>query len=404
VEVLVLFFGSLLALSAFGLLTTYILYPVVVIWWSKLNPGRDKNRDRSVPESWPLPTVSFLIAAYNEEEVIEDKLKNTLAIDYPEDKFEVIVASDGSTDATDDLVRNHPDPRVRLVRNDLQGGKTATTNLAVRKAKGQVLVFSDATGMFSANSVRSLVDSLGRDPVLGAVAGRVTYDYGSSQTAKGFKLYQKWVVSQRIADPIVHTATSVSGSIHAIWKELFLEAPSHLSYDMFVPAAMAIHGRCTGYCADATSAEVSRSKAEDEFRARQRIGLRAYSFVGWLWQNRARMKNRGYLWQLFFHKVLRWFSVHLMLIALVSHIALATICQGVMAWTLLGHTSLYALAGLVVFADRAGIPIRGSGPLLLFSTTNAAFFVAFFRWIRGAKVASWTPDRDAEREARGDLP
>ena len=256
--------------------------------------------------------------------------------------------------------------------------------------------------MFNADSVRQLVDTLGRDPVLGAVAGRVTYAYGTSQTARGFRVYQTWVIAQRIADPIVHTATSVSGSIHAVWKELFLEAPAHLSYDMFVPAAMAIHGRCTGYEPDATSAEVSRTRVVDEFRARQRIGLRAYSFLSWLWGNRRRFKNRGYLWQLFFHKILRWFSPQLILVALFSHVFLGTIHGGWVAWALLGHVGLHCLAWLTVLSDRAGLSIKGTGPILLFSTTNAAFLVAFFRWMRGGKVARWTPDREAEREARGD--
>ncbi len=390
------FFFSVFSLALFGLFATYAAYPVMVVvgaWLKPDPPPEDVNDD-------DLPRVSFIIAAYNEESSIAEKIANTLEIDYPADRFEILVASDGSTDATDEIVRGYGDPRVRLVRNEEQGGKTATTNQAVDAASGDILVFSDATGLYNPESVRLLVRGLLNDEQLGAVAGRVVYNYDQSTTAQGFKLYQRWVVAQRKADPNIHTATSVSGSIHAVWRKYFRKAPAHLSYDMVVPAMMAMHNRRTGYEPNATSLEISRLRVQDEFKARTRISVRAYSFLEWFLRQRDQVQDERYTAQLFFHKVLRWFSPHLLMIALTTHLVLTLLEGGVFVPLLALHLGLYGVAGLCVLAASRGIRIRGTGPLVLFAATNAAFMVGFWRWLHGARLSSWTPDREAEEQAR----
>ncbi|MBR58724.1 MAG: hypothetical protein CMH54_11980 [Myxococcales bacterium] len=391
------FFFSVFCLAVFGLVATYAAYPIMVIVgaWLKPDPPPEEVDDDA------LPSVSFIIAAYNEEASIASKIQNTLEIDYPADRFEVLVASDGSTDATDEIVRSHEDPRVRLVRNEKQGGKTATTNQAVEAANGDILVFSDATGLYNTESVRLLVRGLMNDAQLGAVAGRVVYNYDQSTTAQGFKFYQRWVVAQRKADPNIHTATSVSGSIHAVWRKYFRKAPSHLSYDMVVPSMMAMHNRRTGYEPDATSQEITRLRVQDEFKARTRISVRAYSFLEWLWTERDQLQDERYAAQLFFHKVLRWFSPHLLLLAFAAHLGLALLEGGIFLPLFLLHIGLYLLAGVCVLAESRGIKLRGSGPIVLFTATNAAFMVGFWRWLHGTRLSSWTPDREAEEQARG---
>jgi cellulose synthase/poly-beta-1,6-N-acetylglucosamine synthase-like glycosyltransferase len=378
--------GAGLALA--GLLATYVVYPLFVV-----AVGR---RARGVPTALPhgeLPFVSFLVIAYNEAEAIRSKLENTLALDWPADRFELIVASDASDDGTDEIVAAHPDPRVRLVRNPERGGKTATTALAVAAARGSVLVFSDATGVWNREAIRELVAPFA-DPTIGAVSGRVTYRYGESQTAQGLRFYQRWVVAQRQAEPAIGGVTSASGSIHALRREVFEPVPAHLSYDMVVPALCAMHGQRCSYVEAATSQETSRERAQEEFAARVRIAVRAYGFLGWLWSERARIRERRYPIQLFLHKVLRWFSPHLLALLLVSQALLAPGSRAA-ALLLVPHAGLWVLAALVAAcAGRLRFP--GSAPLLLFATVNAAQAVGFWRWLRGARMATWRPERGAE--------
>jgi len=333
------------------------------------------------------------VVAHNEAQAIGSKLENTLALDWPRERLEVIVASDASDDGTDEIVAPHRDPRVRLVRNPERGGKTATTALAVAAARGSVLVFSDATGVYDRGALRALVAPLA-DPSVGAVSGRVTYRYGDSETARGFRLYQRFVVAQRQAEPALGGVTSASGSIHSLRREVFEPVPAHLSYDMVVPALCAMHGQRCSYAPDATSLEQSRERASEEFAARVRIAVRAYGFLAWLWRERARIRRRSYLWQLFFHKVLRWFSPHLLALLLVSHALLAT-QGGIALWLLPPHAGLWLLAAaLVRFEGRLRFP--GSAPLLLFATANAAQAVGFWRSLRGARMAVWRPERGTQ--------
>jgi hypothetical protein len=165
---------------------------------------------------------------------------------------------------------------------------------------------------------------------------------------------------------------------------------------MVVPALAAMRGLRSAYAADATVLESSRERAQEEFAARVRIAVRAYSFLAWLWRDRGRVRRRGYLVQLFFHKVLRWYTVHLLALALLAHAVLALATGGLAAAALLPHALLWALAALLArFEGTLRFP--GSAPLLLFATVNAAYAVGFVRWLRGARMAAWTPDRSAER-------
>lgn len=378
--------GAALALA--GLAATYVVYPLVAVAL-----GRRARGPAPPPPAGESPFVSFIVIAHNEADAIGAKIENTLALDWPAERFELIVASDASDDGTDAIVAAHRDPRVRLVRNPERGGKTATTALAVAAARGSVLVFSDATGVYNREAIRELVAPLA-DSSVGAVSGRVIYRYGDSETAHGFRLYQRWVVAQRQAEPAIGGVTSASGSIHSLRRDVFEPVPAHLSYDMVVPALCAMHGQRCSYAAGATSLETSRERTREEFAARVRIAVRAYGFLGWLWRERARVRDRRYLVQFFFHKVLRWFSPHLLALLLLSH-ALIAARSPAAALLLLPHAGAWALAALLArFEGRVRFP--GSAALLLFATVNAAQAVGFWRWLRGARMATWRPERSAE--------
>ena len=173
VIVLEAFFWILIALPLYSM----VIYPLLFIVLSKLFPRHFLSEPHT-------PTVSLIISAYNEEEAIAAKLQNTLELDYPKDRLEIIVASDGSTDRTDEIVRGFADRGVTLIRFEGGMGKTAVLNAAVQHARWEVLIFSDATGMYSRNAVARMAGHFA-DPRVGCVSGRVGYTYDTGLAARG---------------------------------------------------------------------------------------------------------------------------------------------------------------------------------------------------------------------------
>lgn len=362
----------------------YVGYPRLVRVLARLRP-RPTRRE-------PIePTVSFLIAAYNEEDAIAAKLEETLALDYPPDKLEIVVASDHSTDRTHELVRAYSDRGVKLFAAPDHLGKTGTANEAVPTTTGEILIFSDATGRFDRGAVRALVQNFA-DPDVGAVTGRVLYDYDDGAASAGFAAYQRFVVPQRQAESIFGTETSVSGSIHAIRRELFVAAPPELSFDMVHPLHVAMAGRRSVYESEATSREESRTTAEDEFRSRVRIAVRAHSFVPYLLKRLPKCRDRSYVFQVISHKLLRWWSAPLLVLALLTSAILAL--QGGL-WTLpfLAQLAAWVVAASAFLATRAGLSARALGTPLMFATLQLAYLVGLARYLGGSRLAGWRPER-----------
>ena len=165
---------------------------------------------------------------------------------------------------------------------------------------------------------------------------------------------------------------------------------------------MALQGKRTGYAPEATSAEVSRNTAAEEFKARTRIAIRAFSFLAWLEKQPRRSAAPGYLLQFFYQKVLRWITPLLLLTALLAHEVIALSEGGLMLKLLILHAGIHIGGLSLVLLDQLGIRIPATGPLLLFYTTVLAFFLGFLRFVRGETMAKWTPDRSAEEAARGE--
>jgi cellulose synthase/poly-beta-1,6-N-acetylglucosamine synthase-like glycosyltransferase len=381
-----LYSAALAALAGSALVLAYAFagYPILVAALARLRP-------RAFAPAPIEPRLSLVIAAYNEEAVIEKKLENTLALDYPKDRLEIVVASDGSTDDTHAIVARFAERGVRLFVPEAHLGKTGTANAVAPTLSGEIFVFSDATGMWNPGALRALARNFA-DPAVGAATGRVLYAYDGSATARGFAVYQKLVVPQRRAESVFGTETSVSGSIHAIRRERFAPSPPELSFDIVHPLHVALAGQRTVYEAEATSLEESRSRPEDEFRSRVRIAVRMWSFVPYLLARLPRCRDPMYVFQVVSHKLLRWLSAPLLVIAALAALVLAT-RGGVAALPLLAIATGAAAAAAGWAATRLG---RGAGPLaapLVFATLELAYLVGLGRWLRGARMASWKPER-----------
>ena len=169
-------------LSAAALGYTYVGYPLLLLIMSRLRP-------REVRRGAFEPSVSVIVTAYNEERDLAAKLENTLVLDYPRELLEIIVASDCSTDRTDEIARTFADRGVRLVRQTKRLGKTAAQNMAVAEARGEIILFSDATSHYEKEVLHAIMPSFA-DPTVGCVAGRLIYvDPAESRVGRGARSY-----------------------------------------------------------------------------------------------------------------------------------------------------------------------------------------------------------------------
>src|SRR5437016_286965 len=169
-------------LSAAALIYTYIGYPVLIALIATLHPRKIRR--------WHYePSVTIIIAAYNEERALATKLENTLALDYPRDLIEIIVASDCSSDKTDEIAESFTNRGIKLHRQPERLGKTAAQNATVEKARGEIIVFSDATSLYQPDVLRKMMPNF-QDASVGCVAGRLIYvDPSDSRVGRGAKSY-----------------------------------------------------------------------------------------------------------------------------------------------------------------------------------------------------------------------
>ncbi|MBM4386528.1 MAG: glycosyltransferase, partial [Deltaproteobacteria bacterium] len=368
----------ILFLTLFIISLAWVVYPVFVYpYLLRRLAMKRKRMDFFEAFPSPPPRVSFVIIAHNEEKAISEKLENTLSLDYPQDRFEVIVASDGSTDATNEIVQKFAGRGVRLFAPEKRVGKTPITNMVARECNGEILVFSDATGEFSKNAVKSLVKSLYL-PSVGCATGRVAYRYSGSSVDEGFRTYQNRLVPLRRVESDFHTEVSVSGSIHAVRKEHFSEIPSHLPADLHLPYTIARQGLRTVYVDDAVSVEETRKEAGREYNGRVRAAILAYSFVNFLKNHRGEIEDGRYLFQVFSHKVMRWFMPQALLALLVSSLFLSVFIK--FFWIVFLTQALFYLTAFLshTLSGRFKLPPITGVPLF-FTISNIAFLEGFFR-------------------------
>lgn len=375
-------FGLSVALVAY----TMLIYPALAVLLAAIirrSIRRGENADS--------PTVCFIIAAYNEEAVIAGKIEQTLKLDYPRDRLEIVVASDGSTDRTDAIVREYADRGVRLFRCEDRLGKTHTLNGAVASATADVIVFSDATGQFSPNAIRTLA-SYFADPCVGCVTGRVAYSYGSDVTSRGFRAYQRFAVAVRQAESAWGNETSVSGSIHAMRRALYRAADPAFSLDVINAVHTVAAGQRVLYEREAVSLEESRTRLQDEFNVRVRIAVRGTTMAPYILRTLSRPFRPLYLFQMISHKFFRWWLWAFLLAALVSHAVLA-IQGGWYGWTFAVHAAAYAVAGIALLAGLRNIRLPWlSGPSL-FLLGNIGMAIGAIRALRGHRMPRWEPIR-----------
>lgn len=366
------------------LLYLYVLYPPLV----RLLAARFGV---PVARGTNLPTITIIVTAYNEEKSILAKLSNLAGLEYPSSLFNVLVASDGSTDRTEELVAGYDPQQVSVLRVEGRQGKTACQNAAAAAAAGEILIFTDATTELDPGAARRLVENLA-DPTVGCVAGCLVYvTRGENATGRGGEAYWDYEVRLRAAESAFGSLIGVSGCLYAVRRSAYRPIDPGLISDFVIAMSMREQGLRTVLATDAACYEETLGKGGHELAMRVRVALRSLNALVRQRRFLNPFRYGRFAWQLWSHKGLRYASPLLWLAALVANVELAS--HPVYLLLLVGQLTVIGagVVGFVLQSQRPTLGIFGRPYYLLL--TNIASLIATFRYLKGERMVTWTPLR-----------
>jgi cellulose synthase/poly-beta-1,6-N-acetylglucosamine synthase-like glycosyltransferase len=253
----------------------------------------------------PLPSVTLLISAFNEEECIAAKLDNCLSLDYPKDRLQIIVISDASSDATDSIVAGYEDRDICLLRMDQRRGKTLGLNAGVEQAQGDVVVFSDANAMYREDALRELVARFA-DPEIGAVIGESSYVEPDSDAGRSESLYWRYETAIKLLESRRGSVVGGDGAIYAVRRLLYRPMSADALSDFVNPLRVVQEGYRCIYEPKALSYEETAGAFSKEYRRKVRIVNRAWRALMSMKELLNPFRFGLFSWQVISHKLLRW--------------------------------------------------------------------------------------------------
>jgi cellulose synthase/poly-beta-1,6-N-acetylglucosamine synthase-like glycosyltransferase len=372
-------------LSIFLILYTYVFFYFVLVLLAAVIPKKRERNNKT------LPSVSFIIAAYNENKVIEAKINNCLLLKYPKTKIKFFFGSDHSTDGTDAIIgrfaKRHP--QIKLVSFKEREGKAGVINKIAPKAKGDILVFSDANTMYHAESIRRMVSHFA-DPAVGGVCGKLTLvNPNHNAGGQGETLY--WSYENRIKslEGKIKTVFGATGGIYAIRRRLFRTLPRHhanISDDFLIPMRVVARGYDVVYDTKAEATEYASSSMADEFRRKVRIGTANVFAVREIFPLLG-PRNGFIAFGLWSHKIIRWSVPFLMVFLIVGNGFLAG--KPFYGAMLVSQIILYLSACLGWLAEKGGIRFK---PLLLcyyFVSINLGLLIGYLKYMTRVARPIW---------------
>jgi len=350
---------------------TYILYPVSLIILSSFKPKIKYNQEY-------LPTVSLIIAAYNEEHIIAKKIRNSLDLNYPKDKLEIIVFSDGSTDKTENIVKKLG---IKLLSYPDHPGKTACQNQAIQEAKNEIIVFSDANSIYDKNAIKEIVKPLQYDKI-GVSVGSLNYNEKDQES-----LYWKFEKFLKEKESQLNSILGANGAIYALKKNNYIPLRPELISDFIEPLKiLIIKNKKTTYCPTAKAHEESTKSLKKDFKRKSRIILRSLNSLKEIKILFHPNKFPVLSYQLFWHKLMRWFSPIFLILLFLSN----------WYWQPSGGYQIFYKLQLCFYISGI-IGINFKLPIIktiaYFLTINTAALKAIINFIIGKQAITWTKQR-----------
>ncbi len=373
------------------MLFAYLGYPLLILALARIF-GRTPVSP-SAPES-TLPVISLFIAAHNEEVDIEARILNALSLKYPVGKLEIVIASDGSTDGTNEIVRRYADRGVQLFAYQKNRGKAAVLNESIPRLRGDIVILSDANTHMAADAAQRLVAWFAEKDV-GVVCGRLVLN--DPRTGRNVdSVYWKYETFLKKCESRLGALLGSNGAIYAIRKDLFPTIqPGTLIDDFVIPLDAKRRSGCRiVYDTNAIALEETAPTILAEFRRRVRIGAGGFQSIGMLWTLLSPV--HGWVALTFLcHKILRWACPFLLIGMLVANILL--VAEPFYGWLLGCQGAFYALSLCGQWIPARPRFLRYFRLPTMFSTMNLALFMGFFRWMRGGQTGTWTrTDRSGE--------
>lgn len=366
----------------------YLGYPLILWIWAKFRPYKVVYRPF-------LPAVSLIIAAYNEAEVMSEKLENSLGLDYPPEKLEIWVVTDGSTDETPTIVQAYTGRGVRLLHEAARKGKSTAINRAARQATGDILIFSDANAFYEPDAIQKLVRNFA-DETVGGVSGKKTVRSSGAGVSESSGFYWRYESVVKKWESQTGATVAVVGEMMAVRRIWFEPIPPQMiNDDAYLATRLLQRGARVLYESEAVCWETASGSVADETVRRSRINAGRYQllFRSQDWLGMSPM----WLWSLFSHKFLRLFLPLVMVAGFVGNGWAVRRKQGGwwLRWIWLGQLlgGCLSLVGLV--GDRLGKRWRVPALFYYFLSSQFAVLQGLGRYLSGKQTVLW---QKAKRE------
>ena len=353
-------------------------------------------KQRPVTQADITPSISLLIAVHNEEKVIKAKLENSLALDYPPGKLQILIASDASTDRTDEIVQSFADRGVILNLVPDGKGKVNALDDSVPLATGEILVISDADSIYASDALRKLVRNFA-DPQVGAVTGEERRVAASGGEGLGESLYVRLDNRIKRLEGRIGSIVMVNGGFFAVRRVLYPVLEPYMIHDAVMPCQLQLQGYRTAYEPEAVSVETYALETPEDFRRRLRTVTQAvYSYLS-VPAALNPLRTGFFAFEVLSHRFSRWLVLPWLAVALIANMALAP-SSSLYRWLLIGQLICYALSSVGWLLDMHGMKVKLFYVPFYFVYIHTAAFIAVVQAILGKRIAVWQPTQRVSSE------
>ena len=373
--------------SAGAVVYSYTVYPLILALISRIRSTLYDVRCTTYGVQRTALTVTVIVSAYNEEKVIGDRIQNILDSDYPKEKLEILIGSDGSTDNTNQIIESYTSRGVKLLKWVDRRGKISVLNDLVASSTGEIIVFSDANTIYKKDAIAKLVRGF-RDENIGCVCGELIFrNAGESDTGNLEGVYWRYEQFLKKIEGSMGSLLGANGGIYAIRKNLFEPLDKDIIIDDFlIPMRILEKGYKVAYGPEAIAYEETSKKIVQEMERRIRIGAGDFQALVRTWH--LLDPRRGFpAFAYFSHKVLRWFAPFFLICTLFANAFLVASPLYAVAFLLQAVFYTLAIGGKILSSLKLKVKLFGLP--YYFVSMNIALFLGFIRFCSGTQSAAW---------------
>jgi biofilm PGA synthesis N-glycosyltransferase PgaC len=376
-------------ISIFLIIYTFVGYGFVLFILVKLK--RLFVKPFVFVNEYPLPTVTVMVAAYNEEDIIEEKIENTLLLNYPKDKIQLIFITDGSSDRTEEIISGFNE--VTLLHEDVRAGKMAAIKRAIPYITGEITVFTDANTFLNTDAINELVKHY-QNPKVGAVAGekRILVEETADASSAGEGFYWKYESKLKKWDYELYSNVGAAGELFSIRTDLYQPVESDtIIDDHMIAMRIAEKGSIIAYEPNAYAMETASADVKEELKRKIRIAAGGIQSILRLKKAANPFRNPVFTFQYISHRVLRWtITPFLLFLVFILNVVIAVQTSSVFYWVLLVlQVAFYALSLTGLYFERRNIRVKALFIPYYFCVMNYAVLAGIVRYYKKNQSAAW---------------